>query len=108
MRNSIRALTGGNPSGRSFPGKPLLAALLFGCALGAAAADPVDINAANAGELAAALVGVGQSKAEAIVDYREANGPFKSIDDLALVKGIGAATIDRNRDKLSVTSPTRQ
>jgi competence protein ComEA len=94
--------------GRRRSGRTLLSALLLGCALEAAAAGTVDINAANASELAAALDGVGQSKAEAIVDYREANGPFGSIDDLALVKGIGAATVDRNRERISVSAPARQ
>jgi competence protein ComEA len=82
-----------------------LGALWLGCALTANAAGPVDINAANAGELATVMVGIGQSKAAAIVEYREENGPFKSVDDLALVKGIGAATIEKNRDKISVSAP---
>ena len=84
-----------------------IGALLLGCALHSGAAETVDINAAGAAELATALDGVGQSKAEAIVEYREANGPFKSVDDLALVKGIGAATIEKNRDKVTITAPAR-
>jgi competence protein ComEA len=84
-----------------------IGALLLGCALHSAAAEAVDINAAGAAELATALDGVGQSKAEAIVEYREANGPFKSVDDLALVKGIGAATIEKNRDKVTIAAPAR-
>ncbi|MGE3773971.1 MAG: ComEA family DNA-binding protein [Gammaproteobacteria bacterium] len=79
-----------------------LAALSFGAVLAAGAAERVDINVANAAELASGMVGIGQSKAEAIVDYREHNGPFKSVDDLALVKGIGPATIDKNRDRIGV------
>lgn len=82
-----------------------LVALLLGCALASASAESLNINAADANELAAAMVGVGQSKAEAIIEYREANGPFKSVDDLALVKGIGTATIEKNRDKISVSAP---
>lgn len=78
-------------------------ALALGATLGASAGERVDINAANAAELATAMVGIGQSKAEAIVEYREENGPFKSVDDLALVKGIGPATIAKNRDKVGVT-----
>jgi competence protein ComEA len=84
-----------------------IGALLLGCALHSGAAEAVDINAAGAAELATALDGVGQSKAEAIVEYREANGPFKSVDDLALVKGIGAATIEKNRDKVTISAPAR-
>ena len=75
--------------------------LVLGCALQGAFAGTVDINAADAKAIADAMVGIGPSKAEAIVAYRKANGPFKSVDDLAHIKGIGAATIKKNRDKLS-------
>lgn len=70
-------------------------------------AGPVDINHADAAGLAAAIVGIGDKKAASIVDYREANGPFASIDDLANVKGIGAATIEKNRHNLMVAPQTR-
>nr|WP_232821162.1 ComEA family DNA-binding protein [Oceanimonas marisflavi] len=60
----------------------------------------ININTANAEQLAQ-LSGVGPAKAAAIVDYRDTNGPFKSVDDLALVRGIGEATIDKNRHLLS-------
>jgi len=62
----------------------------------------ININTANAELLADALNGVGSAKAEAIVTYRQSNGKFLSIDDLALVKGIGAATIERNRSMITV------
>ena len=78
----------------------LLAALLL--AGSAIAADRVDINTADAAQLEQSLVGVGPSKAEAIVEYRKANGPFKSADELALVKGIGLKTVERNRDLIVV------
>jgi competence protein ComEA len=64
-------------------------------------AGAVDINSADAATLATAIVGIGEKKAAAIVQYREANGPFASVDELAQVKGIGAATVDRNRQNLS-------
>ncbi len=67
-----------------------------------ASAEPVDINTATAEQLSAAMKSVGKAKAEAIVKDREKNGPFKSVDDLARVKGIKAATINKNRDKLTV------
>lgn len=67
----------------------------------AAIAAAVDINQADAKSLAA-LDGIGPQKAAAIIAYREANGPFHSIDDLTKVKGIGAATVAKNRDKISV------
>lgn len=64
------------------------------------AADQVNINAASAEEIAAALNGVGISKAEKIVEYRELNGPFVHIDELVNVKGIGLRTVDKNRDSI--------
>lgn len=65
-------------------------------------AEPLDINAATADELAATIDGVGKAKAAAIIKDREANGSFKSVDDLARVKGIGKATIEKNKTKLTV------
>jgi competence protein ComEA len=63
----------------------------------AIAGRPVNINKADAATIAKSLDGIGQSKADAIVAYRDANGPFKSADDLTQVKGIGKATLERNR-----------
>jgi len=60
----------------------------------------IDINQADAAQLAEGLVGVGLSKAEAIVRYREQFGPFESVDELSEVKGIGASTIERNRGRI--------
>jgi len=70
-------------------------------------AGPVDINSADAAGLAAAIVGIGEKKAASIIAYRQANGPFARIEDLANVKGIGAATIEKNRSNLTVTPPAR-
>ncbi len=69
--------------------------------------SPVDINTATADQLAATLHGVGQAKAEAIVAYREENGPFAHIDELVNVRGIGLATVDRNRDRIELGNPSR-
>ena len=66
------------------------------------AAEPLDINSATAEQLALALSGVGESKAEAIIAYRDANGPFASIDDLVKVKGIGSSLLDKNRIVIQV------
>ncbi|UTW14135.1 ComEA family DNA-binding protein [Marinobacterium rhizophilum] len=71
--------------------------------LSAAQADTLDINTATADQLSSVMVGVGPAKAQAIVDYRDSNGPFGSIDELSSVKGIGPATVDKNRDFISVT-----
>jgi competence protein ComEA len=69
---------------------------------GSALAGPVDVNTADAATLSAELQGIGMSKAVAIVEYREANGPFRSPDDLILVKGIGERTIEINRENILV------
>lgn|GEM_PF-538903 len=66
------------------------------------ASTPVNINTADAPTLARSLDGVGLSKANAIVAWREANGAFESADQLAEVKGIGASLVDRNRDAIQV------
>ncbi len=64
-------------------------------------AGPIDINSADAKTLEG-LNGVGPAKAEAIVEYRAKNGPFKSADDLEKVSGIGKATVEKNRDIIVV------
>ena len=60
-------------------------------------AEPVNVNTADATALAKALNGIGPAKAKAIVSYREKNGPFKSVDQLAMVEGITQKLIDKNR-----------
>ena len=65
-------------------------------------AAPVNINTADAKTLAANINGVGNKKAEEIVQYRDKHGPFKSADDLVKVKGIGPSLIEKNRDILLV------
>lgn len=84
--------------------RTLLATLLLSLAsIGPAfAADTVDINTADAATLNQVLVNVGPSKAQAIVDYRDEHGPFKSPDQLAQVKGIGLKTVEKNRDRIVV------
>lgn len=62
----------------------------------------VNINTADAVALATALNGIGIKKAEAIVAYREQIGKFTSADQLLEVKGIGKATLDKNRDKIKI------
>lgn len=69
------------------------------------AATPLDINSATASELAAVMSGVGTMKAEAIVSYREMNGPFESLSQLTQVKGIGEVLVTRNQALLRVVAP---
>lgn len=61
----------------------------------------INLNTASADELTA-LKGIGEKKAQAIVDYREKQGKFSSVDQLADVSGIGPATLDANRDMIIV------
>ena len=65
-----------------------------------AAPESVNVNSADAETLAAVLDGVGQARAEAIVDYRQENGGFTDIYDLANVKGIGDRTIELNQERI--------
>jgi competence protein ComEA len=69
------------------------------------AATQVDINSADAKTLAQSLQGVGLVKAEAIVAYRNAHGPFASLDDLAKVDGIGPRIIEENRGAIVFGKP---
>ena len=74
--------------------------LLTGFAIGA---EPVNINTADAEQIAENLKGIGSSKAEAIVAYRDVNGAFQHPDELINVKGIGMSTVDKNRDLILTT-----
>jgi competence protein ComEA len=62
----------------------------------------VNINTATAETMAQNLVGVGLSRANAIVAYRENYGPFYSAEELSAVRGIGKSTVEKNADKIIV------
>jgi competence protein ComEA len=81
------------------PRRLMFAAISLAWALPAAA---VDINSADAGILAEELTGVGEVRAEAIIKYREDHGPFESVGELTEVRGIGSATLEKNRDSLAL------
>lgn len=66
-----------------------------------ASAGVVNINTASVADLVA-LTGIGHNSAAAIVEYRNKHGRFTSVDELAKIKGIGKATIDKNRHRLAV------
>ena len=63
---------------------------------------PVNINSASAETLADALHGVGISKAEAIVAFRDQHGPFAAPEDLVKVRGIGTTTVANNKARIQV------
>ncbi len=81
----------------------LLACLLTVGSVRATASEEklVNINTASATELATAK-GIGEAKAKAIIDYRDKNGPFKSVDDLRHVKGIGDQLLEKLRSQVTV------
>ncbi len=62
----------------------------------------VNINTATAEELTKGLIGIGMSKAQKIIEYREKFGPFISIEQLKEVSGIGQATLDKNIGKITL------
>ena len=82
--------------------KHVLLLLLTLLPLAGAAQTLVNLNTADAATLARDLEGIGESKARAIVEHRTRNGAFRSIDELALVKGIGPKTLELNRSRLRV------
>nr|WP_295710822.1 ComEA family DNA-binding protein [uncultured Halomonas sp.] len=86
--------------------KKALATLLFSLYLGfssgvmAQEVAPINVNTADA-ELLAELPGIGPSRAAAIIEERETNGAFDSVEDLERVSGIGSATVDRMQDQVT-------
>jgi competence protein ComEA len=85
----------------TFFSRTLATAALSLALMGSAfAAEKVNINSADAATLDRVLVNVGPSKAEAIVAYRKANGPFRSAEQLAQVQGIGLKTVEKNREMI--------
>ncbi len=73
-----------------------------------ALAGPVNVNTADAETIADELKGIGLTKAEAIVEYREKYGPFKSAEDLALVRGIGERTVEKIKADVLVKEPPKK
>ena len=65
-------------------------------------AGPVNVNTADASMLAKELDGIGPAKAQAIVEYRERNGPFHGPEDLLKVDGIGQRVLEMNRGNIQV------
>ena len=78
--------------------------LLFSSAAFSASAGSgkLNINTATAEQIAGNMTGIGESKARAIIRYRQINGKFRRLEDLEKVDGIGAKTVEKNRDKISL------
>ncbi|MFC1234890.1 ComEA family DNA-binding protein [Vibrio sp. F74] len=60
----------------------------------------VNINTGTIEELSTLLLGIGEKKAQLIIDYRYEHGPFQSAEDLMQVKGIGPSTIEKNSKRI--------
>ena len=82
--------------------RTLIQALVASLVPAVAWAGPVNVNTADASALAKELDGIGPAKAQAIVEYRQKNGPFKSPDDLLKVDGIGERVLEQNRGNIQV------
>ena len=82
----------------------LFSSLILSLALAGAAlaGETVNINTADAATIDRVLINVGPAKAEAIIAHRKTNGAFRSADQLALVKGIGLKTVEKNRERIVV------
>jgi competence protein ComEA len=63
-------------------------------------AGPVNVNTADAPTIAEELDGIGPAKAQAIVEYRQKNGPFRAAEDLLKVEGIGQKVLEQNRGNI--------
>lgn len=89
----------------------LVFVLLLALPFRVSAESPVNINTASAEVIATNLKGIGPSKAQAIVAYRQEYGPFNNVAELALVKGIGVKTLEKNKGMITVeaaASPTAE
>ena len=85
--------------------KKLLLALIMCLALAATSAAVVNINTATKEELTT-IKGIGDKRAQEIIDYRKKNGDFKSVDELEKVPGIGPGTMKQIRSQITVSGKT--
>lgn len=85
--------------------RSMLIALALLLPMSTVLAEVIDINTADAKEIAAVLTGVGPHKARAIVDYRNAHGRFQTVEGLIQVPGFGQATLEKNRGRITVGGP---
>ena len=79
----------------------LVMVMMFGGPSWAGDAGKINLNKATAAELSQ-LKGIGMKYAERIVEYRDKNGPFKNVEDLLNVQGIGQKILEKNIDRITV------
>ena len=70
-------------------------------------AAEININKATAEEIALVLNGIGHKKAVAIVEYRKKHGPFKSLEELTKVSGIGAKILEKNKNVIKLGASSK-
>lgn len=75
--------------------------MTFSAPLWAGDAGKINLNKATATEISQ-LKGIGMKYAERIVEFRDKNGPFKQVDDLLKVQGIGPKILEKNKDRITV------
>ena len=85
--------------------KRLLLAVLMSFAISGVALAVVNINTATKEELTS-LKGVGEKRAQEIINYRTKNGPFKTVDDLQKVPGIGPGIMKQIHSEVTTTGKT--
>lgn len=83
--------------------KSIIFGIILSLGAGLAYAGPVNINTATADSLAVNIKGIGKKKAEAIIAYRQEHGPFKVVEDITKVKGIGKKLLENNRKNLLIS-----
>jgi competence protein ComEA len=82
--------------------KKWLGGLLIGLMFSASVLAAVNLNTATQSELES-VKGIGPAKAKSIIDHRQKNGPFKTVESLSDVKGFGKASVDKVKDQLAVS-----
>ena len=85
--------------------KKLLLAFIMWFAIYGVAMAAVNVNTATKEELLS-VKGIGEKRAQAIIDYRTKNGPFKTVDDLTKVEGIGPGIMKQIKSQVAVSGPT--
>jgi len=98
-KDATAAKSGSRSTSRSLRLMQFITALMLLAVMNLAAA--LDINIANAEQIAQELKGVGLKKAQAIVDYRTTVGRFKNVDDLLKVKGVGKKLVQLNAENIT-------
>ena len=81
--------------------RKLVLVVLFSLPCLLSAAQLININTADKATLMS-INGIGEKRAEAIISYREQHGPFKSVEQLLEVQGVGPSILDKNKDTLTV------